>query len=65
LAEAVEADYVMQYHPDLPDTQYYASNAVLEWTYVSSLVEKSMQGNCSMFVVLVRALLYWFRMPRV
>lgn len=51
MAEAVEADYVMQHHPDLPEIQYYASNAVLDCTYVSPLVEKNMEGACPMLVV--------------
>lgn len=51
LAEAVEADYVMQHHPDLPEIQYYASNAVLDCTYVSPLVEKNLEGACPMLVV--------------
>ncbi|KAG0277858.1 hypothetical protein BGZ97_009826, partial [Linnemannia gamsii] len=51
LAESVEADYVIQHHPDLPDIQYYANNAVLDCTYVSPLVEKSMEGACPMLVI--------------
>ncbi|KAF9133987.1 hypothetical protein BGW39_008474 [Mortierella sp. 14UC] len=51
LAEAVEADYVMQHHPDLPEIQYYASNAVLDCTYVSPLVEKNLEGACPMLVI--------------
>ncbi|KAF8945872.1 hypothetical protein BGZ47_001831 [Haplosporangium gracile] len=51
LAEAVAADYVMQHHPDLPEIQYYASNAVLDCTYVSPLVEKNLEGACPMLVI--------------
>ncbi|KAF9124495.1 hypothetical protein BG015_005072 [Linnemannia schmuckeri] len=51
LAKAVEADYVMQHHPDLPEIQYYASNAVLDCTYVSPLVEKNLEGACPMLVI--------------
>ena len=58
LAGAVEADYVMQHHPDLPEIQYYASNAVLDCTYVSPLVEKNLEGACPMLVVRFR--LNWF-----
>ncbi|KAF9901335.1 hypothetical protein EC991_006262 [Linnemannia zychae] len=51
LAEAVEPDYIMQHHPDLPEIQYYASNAVLDCTYVSPLVEKNLEGACPMLVI--------------
>ncbi|KAF9084680.1 hypothetical protein BGX29_002437 [Mortierella sp. GBA35] len=51
LARTVKADYVMQHHPDLPEIQYYASNAVLDCPYVSPLVEKNMDGVCPMLVI--------------
>lgn|SRR5689334_7664130 len=63
LAEAVEADYVMQHHPDLPEIQYYASNAVLDCTYVSPLVEKNLEGACPMLVV--RFIFNWDCIARV
>ncbi|KAF9929325.1 hypothetical protein FBU30_001686 [Linnemannia zychae] len=52
LAVAVEANYSMQNHPELPRIQYYASNAVLDCTYVSPLVEKNLEGICPMLITL-------------
>ena len=51
LAATLDDDYAMHNHPDLPEIQYYASNAVLDCTYVSPLVEKNLEGACPMLVV--------------
>ncbi|KAG0289048.1 hypothetical protein BGZ98_004010 [Dissophora globulifera] len=51
LAASMGPNDVLLEHPDLPDLQYYATNAVLSCSYVSPLVEKSLEGACSMLLI--------------
>ncbi|KAG0243238.1 hypothetical protein BGX31_010959 [Mortierella sp. GBA43] len=51
LASTVDPDDDILKHPDMPEVQYYASNAVLSCPYVSPLVEKSLEGACPMLVI--------------
>jgi acetyl esterase/lipase len=58
LASTVDPDDDILKHPDMPEVQYYASNAVLSCPYVSPLVEKSLEGACPMLVVSTTVLRY-------
>ncbi|KAG0206343.1 hypothetical protein BGX28_002197 [Mortierella sp. GBA30] len=51
LAATLGPDDVLLHHPELPDIQYYASNAVLDCPYVSPLVEKNLEGACPMLLI--------------
>ncbi|CAO3570611.1 unnamed protein product [Mortierella alpina] len=51
LAATLKPDDVLLHHPELPDIQYYASNAVLDCPYVSPLVTKSLEGLCPILVI--------------
>lgn len=61
LASTVHPDDDLLTHPDMPEIQYYASNAVLDCPYVSPLTEKSLEGACPMLVVNMNTILV-FRM---
>ncbi|KAK3809559.1 MAG: Alpha/Beta hydrolase protein [Benniella sp.] len=51
LASTLHPDEDLLNHPDMPEVQYYANNAVLHCPYVSPLVEKSLEGACPMLVI--------------
>lgn len=53
LAATISPEDDLLHHPELPDIQYYASNAVLGCPYVSPLVTKNFEGLCPMLVVSV------------
>ncbi|KAF9107023.1 hypothetical protein BGX27_008915 [Mortierella sp. AM989] len=52
LAATVDSNEMFLHHPELPEIQYYASNAVLDCTYVSPLLEKNLEGTCPMLVII-------------
>lgn len=51
LARKAGPDFELLHHPELPEIQYYASNAVLACKYVSPLVEDNLEGVCPMLIV--------------
>ncbi|KAI1321066.1 hypothetical protein EDD11_008647 [Mortierella claussenii] len=51
LATAIGMDEILLKHPDIPEIQYYATNAVLDCPYVSPLVVKSLEGASPMLVI--------------
>ncbi|KAF9359508.1 hypothetical protein BGX26_012141 [Mortierella sp. AD094] len=51
LAATIDSKDVFLHHPELPEIQYYASNAVLDCSYVSPLLEKNLEGTCPMLLI--------------
>ncbi|KAG0010346.1 hypothetical protein BGZ80_001572 [Entomortierella chlamydospora] len=51
LAASIGSKDVLLHHPELPEIQYYASNVILECSYVSPLLEKNFEGTCPMLLI--------------
>ncbi|KAF9584170.1 hypothetical protein BGW38_007341 [Lunasporangiospora selenospora] len=51
LAASMKPGENVLHHPDLPEIQHYATNAVLGCPYVSPVVVNSLEGTCSMLVI--------------
>ncbi|KAF9425257.1 hypothetical protein BGZ94_007692 [Podila epigama] len=51
LAKMEGPDVDLLQHPDLPEIQYYASNAILACKYVSPLNEDNLEGACPMLII--------------
>ncbi|ORY98279.1 Alpha/Beta hydrolase protein [Lobosporangium transversale] len=51
LAATLDTEDNLLNHPELPEIQYYATNALLACPYVSPLVADNLEGTCPMLVI--------------
>ncbi|KAF9431606.1 hypothetical protein BGZ76_000083 [Entomortierella beljakovae] len=51
IARSIDSNHVPINHPELPEIQYYARNAILDCPYVSPLLEKEFENICPILMI--------------